>query len=96
MFAKRALKSARRIEPHVGISGYHVAIFDGRMNPGAFVDCFAFSRYGGTVNAHGGFGGTPGYPAGALGAYCTGLVDVDFLSDEKIARVLGALRVPAD
>jgi len=93
-FSQGVLKSVGAVTQHSGVSGYDVVLFSGRTNSGDFVDCFAFARYGGTVNARGGFSGPPGYAAAVFGAHCSAVADT--ISDDEIARVLGALRAQPD
>jgi hypothetical protein len=71
-FITELFQSSNYLKAHGPVSGYDIATFSGKLAkaPHADSDCFVFLRYGGVINAPGGFSGTPGYANGIYGGYC--------------------------
>jgi hypothetical protein len=95
-FIKGVLQVSTPVKAHGTVSGYDIATFSGKLadDPHPDVDCFVFSRYGGVINAPGGFSGAPGYANGLTGGYCT--KHAAGVPDSEIQRVLIDLRAPVD
>ena len=93
---RELFQSSSHPSAHGKMSGYDIATFSGKLAkaPHADSDCFEFLRYGGVINAPGGFSGAPGYANGIYGGYCqkggTGV------SDSTIQHVLIELQAPVD
>jgi hypothetical protein len=94
VYAQDLFVAPVRVIAHDTVSGYAIALFSGRLQeePKRALDCFVFSRYGGTLNPRGGFNGAPGYANRLSGGYCTN----KGISDSTIDRVLGELRAPME
>jgi hypothetical protein len=95
-FSKDLFQLSPAVKSHGMVSGYDIATFNGQLRdePHPGVDCFAFSRYGGTINAPGGFSGAPGYANGLAGGYCEKAGRG--VSDATIQHILGELRAPVN
>ena len=93
-YARDLFVTPVQVIAHDTVSGYAIALFSGRLQaePKRALDCFVFSRYGGTLNPRGGFSGAPGYANVVHGGYCTD----KGISDTAIERVLGELRAPVE
>jgi len=93
---KDLFQSSPGVKTHGMVAGYDIATFSGRLrdspHPGA--DCFAFVRYGGVINAPGGFSGAPGYANALAGGYCS-KADGG-VTDATIQHVLGELHAPVN
>jgi hypothetical protein len=95
-FIKALLQVSGPIKAHGTVSGYDIATFSGKLaeDPHPDVDCFVFSRYGGVINAPGGFSGAPGFAHGLGGGYCTR--HAAGVPDLEIQHIMVGLRAPVD
>lgn len=95
-FIKDLFQQSTGVKSHGLVAGYDIATFSGRLRdePHPGVDCFAFLRYGGVVNAPGGFSGAPGYANVLAGGYCS-KADGG-VTDATIQHILGELHAPVN
>ena len=96
-FIRELFQSSNYLNAHSLVSGYDIATFSGKLAkaPHADSDCFVFLRYGGVINAPGGFSGTPGYANGIYGGYCQ-KAGPEGVPDSTIQHALMELRAPVD